>query len=187
MMTRTLSARRRILAVFVGGLLGALARALLSTWLQARWGNGWPVDILLINLTGAWLLACSTALADATLLIGPTRRLAINVGFIGAYTTFSSFALGDLMLLVKGQWWHSGGYFLLSMVGGMAATMLGDLVGQRWVTIWRRTMVLKTTRTLTETLTAFPPDEMRQNGHLDIQDDLLVPEEEKKRERRKSH
>ena len=52
-----LSARRRILAVFAGGFCGTIARALLSMLIQAQFGNGWPYDILLINLTGTFLIA----------------------------------------------------------------------------------------------------------------------------------
>ncbi len=161
-MGRTRSVYRRVLAVFAGGVLGALARMLLSTWLQTVVGNGWPMDILLMNLTGAFLLACCMTLADASLLIGPTRRLAINVGFIGAYTTFSSFALGDIMLAAKGQWWLSGGYLLLSIPGGMVAIVLGDLVGQWWINGVRQRRVPQPTHKLTGTLVALPVDETQE-------------------------
>ncbi len=98
-MTRSLSARRRIIAVLCGGFFGTITRFALSTIMQGWLGKGWPYDLLLINVTGALLLAFVTTLADATFLVGPTRRLFINVGFLGAYTTFSSLALGDVLLL----------------------------------------------------------------------------------------
>ena len=129
-MGTTLSPARRLLAVFCGGFLGTLARALLSTSLQAQFGNGWPYDILLINLTGAFLLAFFTTLADATILIGPTRRLFINVGFMGAYTTFSSLALGDVLLFSKDMWLPAISYLLCSFIGGLLAVLLGDWVGK---------------------------------------------------------
>jgi CrcB protein len=130
-MGATLSPARRLLAVFCGGFLGTLARALLSTTLQAHFGNGWPYDILLINLTGAFLLAFFTTLADATILIGPTRRLLINVGFMGAYTTFSSLALGDVLLFSKDMWLPAISYLLCSFIGGLLAVLLGDWVALR--------------------------------------------------------
>lgn len=132
-MGTTLSPARRLLAVFCGGFLGTLARALLSTTLQEHFGNGWPYDILLINLTGAFLLAFFTTLADATILIGPTRRLFINVGFMGAYTTFSSLAIGDVLLFSKDMWLPALSYLLCSFIGGLLAVLLGDWVGQRIV------------------------------------------------------
>lgn len=127
------SPRRRLLAVLAGGFCGTITRSLLSTTLQAHFGNGWPYDILLINLTGAFLLAFFTTLADATILIGPTRRLFVNVGFLGAYTTFSGMALGDVLLLSKSMWLLAILYLLCSLIGGLLAVLLGEWTGQRIV------------------------------------------------------
>src|SRR5437588_9532727 len=103
-MSTSLSARRRLFAVLSGGFCGTITRYLLSMLIQGWLGKSWPYDILFINITGAFILALVTTLADATVLIGPTRRLLINVGFLGAYTTFSSLALGDVLLFTKDQW-----------------------------------------------------------------------------------
>jgi CrcB protein len=129
LMAQTLSTRRRLLAVLGGGFLGAIARACLSPYIQAYLGKDWPYDILLINLTGAFLLACLTTLADATILLGPTRRLFINVGFLGAYTTFSSLMLGDMTLLFAGKSLLALLYLIASIAGGLLAIVLGDLLG----------------------------------------------------------
>ncbi len=80
MRSSALSTRRRFMIVLCGGFLGAMARYLLSGAIQAELGKGWPYDILFINLTGALLLAFVTPLADATLFIGPTRRLFLTLG-----------------------------------------------------------------------------------------------------------
>jgi CrcB protein len=125
-----LSLARRIWAIFLGGFLGTIARYLLSLLLQHSLGKAWPYDILLINLTGTFFLALSTTLADAALLIGPTRRLFLNVGFLGAYTTFSSFALGDLLLFSNNQWLPAFLYLFCSMTGGILAIILGVWSGQ---------------------------------------------------------
>ena len=133
----TLSRRRRLLAVLSGGFFGAIARFLLSLLIQSHFGKGWPYDILFINTTGAFVLAFVTALADATFLIGPTRRLFITVGFLGAYTTFSALALGDVLLFASGNWFPAQLYMLLSMTGGVLAVLVGDRLGQRVIS--RRT------------------------------------------------
>ena len=153
-MAGSLSARRRIGAVLVGGFCGTLTRYGLSTLIEGWLGKGWPYDILFINLTGALLLAAITALADATFLIGPTRRLFLNVGFLGAYTTFSSLALGDVLLFNGGQWLPALLYLILSLGGGIGAVILGDWLGNLLLKSDRqRRQQAKVTRRLTQTLT----------------------------------
>jgi CrcB protein len=131
-MASTLSARRRLCAVVGGGFFGTIARVLLSSLIQTSFGKAWPFDIFLINITGALLIALVTTLADATLLIGPTRRLFINVGFLGAYTTFSSLALGDLLLFADAHWLFASLYLVASLGGGLLAVLLGNALGQ-WI------------------------------------------------------
>lgn len=133
-----LSAWRRVSAVLIGGFCGTITRYLLSLLIQSWFGKALPYDIFLINITGALILAFITTLADATFLIGPTRRLFINVGFLGAYTTFSSLALGDVQLISHSQEMYALLYFLLSLFGGVLAIMLGDWLGQKVVDRFKR-------------------------------------------------
>lgn len=137
-MAGSLSLRRRIFAVLCGGFCGAIVRDLLSLLVQSHLGKGWPYDILSINITGAFVFAFVTVLADATLLIGPTRRLFITVGFLGAYTTFSSLALGDVLLFAKSAWLAALLYLFASLGGGVLAVLLGDWLGQWCVRRLRR-------------------------------------------------
>lgn len=162
-MTPDLSLRHRVLAVLGGGFLGSITRYLLSMAIQSWLGKGWPYDILSINLTGAFLLALLTTLADAAIIVGPGRRLFINTGFLGAYTTFSSLALGDVLLLARAAWMLAVLYLILSIGGGLLAVLAGDRVGQLVLARVRRPSRPLDIPELPET-----PD-----GHLDIQDDLL--------------
>ena len=162
-MSTTLSFPRRLLAVFGGGFFGTIVRYLLSTLIQTHLGKGWPYDILIINITGAFVLACITTLADAAVLMGPTRRLVINVGFLGAYTTFSSLALGDVLLFANGHWLLALLYLVLSIGGGIVAVLAGDAVGNRGIKLVKN-------RTRPQTIQATIED------HLDVQDDLLLPD-----------
>jgi CrcB protein len=169
-MGTALSPRRRLFAVLVGGFCGTITRSLLSTTLQSHFGNGWPYDILLINVTGAFLLAFFTALADATILIGPTRRLFINVGFLGAYTTFSSLALGDVLLLEKSMWFLAIFYLLCSFIGGLLAVLLGEWVGLRIVSRVKLPQVYVLPQA-TEAALAQMADVI-ENNDADLQDDI---------------
>lgn len=173
-MAVSLSTWRRVLAVLCGGFCGTITRYLLSILIQSWLGKGWPYDILFINVTGAFVLAFVTTLADATFLIGPTRRLLINVGFLGAYTTFSSLALGDVLLFYNGRWLPAVLYLLLSLVGGVLAVMLGDILGQ-----WFIRRVRHAPRThKSSPLAAIPEGE-----HVDVQDDVLSPDLMSEREK----
>ncbi len=162
-MSTTLSLPRRIFAVFGGGFFGTIVRYLLSMLIQTYFGKGWPYDILIINLTGAFVLASITTLADAAVLIGPTRRLVINVGFLGAYTTFSSLALGDVLLFANGRWLLALLYLFLSIGGGVVAVLAGDVIGNWCIKLVKNRMRPQIVPVAKE-------------DHLDMQDDLLLPD-----------
>jgi CrcB protein len=136
-MTRTLSARRRVLAVLCGGFVGTITRYLLGLAIQGWAGKAWPYDILTVNLTGALVFAVVAVLADALFLVGPARRLLITTGFLGAYTTFSSLALGDVLLFSKGELLPALGYLLASAGGGLLAVLSGTWLGQLLVRRFR--------------------------------------------------
>lgn len=121
---------RQLVAVLTGGFLGTMTRYLFSLAIQQALGKGWPYDILLINITGALLIALISTLAETTMLIGPTRRLFLVTGFLGAYTTFSSLALGMLNLLNGGATLPAFLYLLASLLGGLFAIVLGVRLGQ---------------------------------------------------------
>lgn len=177
-MSTTLSTRRRILAVLVGGFFGTITRYLLSLAIQSWLGKNWPYDILIINITGALALALVTTLADDTVLIGPTRRLFINVGFLGAYTTFSTLTLGDVLLSTRHEWLLAVLYLVASIIGGVLAVWLGDWLGQFGLHT-RRHFVQQakaTERKRTSSLPELFPDGAANNTHVDIQDDVLLPD-----------
>ena len=187
-MPGSLSVRRRLLAVFSGGFCGTITRYEVSACIAGWFGKGWPYDLLLINITGALLLAFVTTLADATFLVGPTRRLFINVGFLGAYTTFSSFALSSDLLVKRGEWLPAFLYVALSIIGGVLAILLGDWMGLCCISKTRHTAARsRVTRKLTETLNAPVSQEQASTDYLDGQDDLLLPgkgQEHEARQRR---
>lgn len=132
-MQNKITTGRQLLAVLCGGFFGTVTRYLLSLLLQQAWERNWPYDILLINITGALLIALFSTLADTTTLIGPTRRLFLVTGFLGAYTTFSSLALGAVNLIDGGETLSAFLYLLLSAFGGLLAVGVGLRLGQ-WCT-----------------------------------------------------
>lgn len=187
-MTGWLSARRRMIAVLCGGFCGTITRFALSMLIQSWFGKSWPYDLLIINVTGALLLAFVTTLADATFLVGPTRRIFINVGFLGAYTTFSSLALGDMLLFGNRYWLPALLYLILSIIGGILAIILGDWLGQLCLSTLRRSIPSsKLTRRLTGILSGSLVQGTRSHQHIDIHDALLIPKMQDEPETRQKH
>jgi protein CrcB len=182
MKTRALSAHRRWLAVLGGGFLGAITRDLLSLLIQAALGKAWPFDILVINLSGAFVLALVTVLADTTTLIGPTRRLVINVGFLGAYTTFSSLALGNVLLLGQARWLAAGIYLILSIPGGIVMALLGNATGRWLAQMGRRASALRIQRRSGELLPIHRLDAAASVGPGDEPEKLLLADASDERE-----
>ena len=174
-MAGELSLSRRILAVFLGGFLGTIVRYLLSQLIQSYLGKGWPYDILLVNLTGAFFLAFFTTLADAAMFIGPTRRLFLNVGLLGSYTTFSSLALGDVLLAANDQWLPAFLYLFLSITGGIFAVMLGIWSGQGFIQRMRQALG----QGVIQEIVVPTLQGSRTGEHVEIDDEVLYLEEEK--------
>ncbi len=169
-MFATNSRVRRFFAVLGGGFLGTIARYWLSIFVQSHLGKSWPYDIFLINISGALLLAFVTILADTTLLIGPTRRLFINIGFLGAYTTFSSLELGAITLFLNGQWPLALLYLIASFIGGVLAVLLGEWLARMATRVLKRAPVYKTGRLSIPASTKLV---QKPEDHVDVQDDLL--------------
>lgn len=123
------------LGVLVGGALGALARYILSHWI-ARWTaetplQAWPVATLSINVLGSFLLAF---VVELTLMgvVSPFWRVTLGVGFLGAFTTFSTLAYEMESLASRGPLsLYSGAYGAISLVLGVGAVLLGKWCAQQ--------------------------------------------------------
>lgn len=117
--------------VMTGGALGAAARhgaGLLLAPLAARTGFPWPV--LLMNVLGAFLLGLTLSLVGRG--VWPeAARLAFGTGFLGAFTTFSTFSVDTDLLLRRGALTQAVGYALGSVVLGLLAAVAGRVLGSR--------------------------------------------------------
>ena len=116
--------------VGLGGFVGANARYLLSNWVAMRWGSTLPWGTLVINLSGSFLLCFLFMVAGGRLMLSPPLRLALAVGFLGSYTTFSTLSYEWLVLLQQGDLPRSLGYLCSSIIGGGLAGGLGLLLGR---------------------------------------------------------
>lgn len=117
------------LLVAIGGVLGANARYVVSQWAAARWGAAFPYGTLAINATGSLLLGLVLALDAARLGNNPDVRLLVTTGFLGAYTTFSTFAFETVALGRQRDHWPAVANIAGSVALGLGGAALGVLLG----------------------------------------------------------
>jgi CrcB protein len=117
---------QEILIVGAGGALGAIIR-FLAQGLFGRWlGMAFPWATLLINLTGCLLAGVLAGLVLARVpTLSPQVRLFLQVGFLGAYTTFSTYGVEALALGQQGAYLPMGAYIAASNALGLLAAFLG--------------------------------------------------------------
>ncbi|MFY9610208.1 MAG: fluoride efflux transporter CrcB [Blastocatellia bacterium] len=92
----------RYLVVAFGGALGAIARYWFSSLIGERFPTRFPLGTLIINVTGSFIIGFFLTLVTERLNIHPNWRLGVAVGFVGAYTTFSTFEYETFRLLETG-------------------------------------------------------------------------------------
>jgi CrcB protein len=118
-----------LLVVFIGGVLGGLARYGIGRAAPPR-SDGFPWDIFVINLSGAFALALLLVLLLEVFPPNRYARPAFGTGFIGAFTTFSSLATATDHLLAHGHPVVAIAYTFGSLFGGLAAALLGLACGR---------------------------------------------------------
>lgn len=121
----------RILLLIVFGAAGTLARYGLQGLVQQRTGPGFPSGTLVVNLLGCFLLGAIGQYSLNHLTIPPEWRIAITLGFFGAFTTFSSFGWETIRMLEDGEWGRALLYVGASVLGGLLAVMYGIRLGNR--------------------------------------------------------
>ena len=109
----------------IGGFAGVNARYIVGRWAGNRYGAAFPYGTFLINVTGAFVIGVVMTLLTERFVADPRWRLLIVVGFLGGYTTFSSYAYEAIMLIDQGEWGRSLLYVVGSNVLGLLACLAG--------------------------------------------------------------
>lgn len=118
------------LAISIGAVLGANARFLVGGWIAERFGAAFPWGTLVINVTGSLLIGFVITLSTERLAPDWFRPL-LAIGFLGSYTTFSTFSYETLSLVQNGAWLAAAANVAVSVgaafIGVYAGTVLARL------------------------------------------------------------
>lgn len=113
------------LLVAIAGAVGTLLRYVVGGWLARATGGVLPWETFAINALGCLAIGAVAGIVDKGALLPPPLRMALMVGFIGGFTTFSTFALDAFRLAAASQWGAAVGYVFLSNLVGFAAVLAG--------------------------------------------------------------
>jgi CrcB protein len=118
------------LAISIGAVLGANLRFLLGRAIAERAGTAFPIGTLVINVTGSFLIGLLLVLVTERVVAPPWVRPMIAIGFLGSYTTFSSFSYETLALVQNGAWGPAVLNIALSVSASLVGVFLGTLLGR---------------------------------------------------------
>ena len=115
----------KLLAIAAGAAVGANLRYGIALWAAARFGAGFPVGTLIVNVLGSAAIGALAALLVGKVQVSETLRLLLVTGLLGGFTTFSSFSLELYQLALAGRWAAAGLYLVASVGLGLAGLLLG--------------------------------------------------------------
>ncbi len=119
----------KYVVVGVGGFLGAIARYLVGNYIGSRFGVRFPYGTFVINMSGCFFIGLVLALLMRA-TASPYWRYLIPIGFIGAFTTFSTFEYETLRAVQDGQAITGLLNVVLSVIVGFIAVWAGDALGR---------------------------------------------------------
>lgn len=117
-------------AIAVAGALGALARYGLDGLISRRAPTSFPWGTFAINITGSFLLGLLFVVTTERFRPDPWLRSAVTIGFLGAYTTFSTLSLETYRLAEDGAWGLAAANVIGSLAAGLGAVYAGVVLGR---------------------------------------------------------
>jgi CrcB protein len=126
--------------IALGSALGGAARFWCNGVLARLLGETFPWGTLFVNLLGSLIIGFFATLTapDGRMFVDQTVRQFVMIGFLGGYTTFSSFSLQTLNLVNDGEWFYAGVYIGASVIASLLAVWLGHILAlylntMKWV------------------------------------------------------
>jgi len=122
---------QKYMLIAIGGAIGSIARYWVGSMISGRMGTRFPYGTLVVNLTACVVIGFAVTYLGSHLEIDSAWRFLIPVGFIGAYSTFSTFEWETLATMRAGAFALAGLYVAASVVLGLAATWVGAALAER--------------------------------------------------------
>lgn len=116
--------------VGIGGFFGAITRYSLALWIGQKWGRSFPLGTFVINVSGSFFIGLLMSLFTERFMMNPQWRLLLVVGFLGAYTTFSTFEYETGRLVKDGEWLIASMNVVFSVFVGFLALKIGELIAK---------------------------------------------------------
>ena len=120
----------RYAMIAIGGAIGALARYLVATLIQRHVPVGFPWGTFVVNVTGCFVMGVVVTVLRDRIVASPNWLFLVPIGFIGAYTTFSTFEMELFNANADGAWLIGGAYLAGSVVVGYVALWMGVMVAR---------------------------------------------------------
>src|SRR5262245_22674404 len=120
----------KVALIGVAGLIGTLSRYWLSGWADQWWGGTFPFGTLVVNLLGCFVIGFLFHVTEERFLIDPIVRSAVLVGFLGGFTTFSSFGIQSFNLLRDGEVFLASANILISNIAGLLLVWIGYAISR---------------------------------------------------------
>lgn len=121
---------QRVLLIAIAGALGTTARYGLGGFVQQLSGGEWPWGTLVVNVAGCFLFGLVWTLSDERTLISEESRIVVLGGFMGAFTTFSTFIFDTGGFIRAEQWGLATGHILVQTGVGLMFLYLGVMAGR---------------------------------------------------------
>ena len=121
---------RNGIIVGIGGFVGAIVRYALAVWIGQAWGRAFPLGTFIINVSGSFLIGLLMTLFTERYSFDPAWRLLFVVGFLGAYTTFSTFEYETGKLINDSEWLFAAMNVVLSVTAGFVALKFGEVLAK---------------------------------------------------------
>ncbi len=119
----------KLISIGIGGFIGAISRYYISGITYEKFGTDFPYGTLAVNVIGAFILGFLMSMTESRLLLNPAMKSTVTIGFLGAFTTFSTFSYETAVLLQGGDLYRALANIFISVIAGLVAVLAGIKLG----------------------------------------------------------